>query len=73
MIHPDEARDGYDLLKSLIAGLAEDGVDLAASRAPDDPDGRIAHMKALGALGADIAALATAAAVLIARGAESTG
>lgn len=71
MIHPDEARQGYDLLKSLIAGLAEDAVDLAASRAPDDAVGRIAHMNALGALGADMAALAAAAAVLIARGAET--
>jgi hypothetical protein len=71
MIHPDEANQGYDLLKSLIAGLAEDAVDMAASRAPDDGDGRIAHMTALGALGADMAALASAAAVLIARGAET--
>lgn len=71
MIHPDEARDGYNLLKSLIAGLAEDAVDLAASRAPDDGDGRIAHMNALGALGADIATLSAAAAVLITRGAET--
>lgn len=71
MIHPDEARQGYDLLKSLIAGLAEDAVDLAAARAPDDPDGRITHMNALGALGADMATLASAAAVLTARGAET--
>ncbi|MBI5942287.1 MAG: hypothetical protein HY859_17905 [Caulobacterales bacterium] len=71
MIHPDEARQGYDLLKSLIAGLAEDAVDLAASRAPDDCDGRFAHMTALGALGADIATLSAAATVLIARGAET--
>lgn len=71
MIHPDEARNGYDLLKSLIAGLAEDAVDLAASRAPDDGDGRITHINALGALGADMVTLARAAAVLIARGAET--
>lgn len=71
MIHPDEARDGYNLLKSLIAGLAEDAVDLAASRAPDDGGRRIAHMNALGALGADMATLSAAAAVLIARGAET--
>ncbi len=71
MIHPDEARQGYDLLKSMIAGLAEDAVDLAASRAPDDPDGLIIHMRALGALGADMATLSAAAAVLIARGAET--
>lgn len=71
MIHPDEARQGYDLLKSLIAGLAEDAVDLAASRAPDEGDGRIAHMNALGALGADMATLSAAAAVITARGAET--
>ncbi len=71
MIHPDEARDGYNLLKSLIAGLAEDAVDLAASRAPDDGEERITHMNALSALGADMATLARAAAAIIARGAET--
>ena len=57
-------------LKVLIAGLAEDAVDLAASADGPDIAVRLEKLSALKGLGEDMAALAEAAAILLRRAVE---
>ncbi len=65
MIDGQEAREACDLLKAIIAGLAEEAATLAALAIPAAD--RFAHMSELTALGEDIALLGRAAGVIAAR------
>lgn len=65
MIEEQEARQACDLLKAIIAGLAEEAATLAALAFP--ASGRAESLTQLTALGEDIALLGRAAAVVQAR------
>lgn len=65
MIDEQEAREAGDLLKAIIAGLAEEAATLTALAIP--PADHIVHMNELTALGEDIAKLGRAAGVIAAR------
>lgn len=58
---------GLEALEGLIGLVLEEALDQAVSRPPDSLDGRLQWLAGLGQAGADVAALAEAAAAVLRR------
>ena len=67
MVDDESAEAAYDALKMVIAGLAEQALEMAAASSPPMAEGRIAEMVALAQIGRDLAMAAETAAMALAR------
>ena len=67
MVDDESAEAAYDAIKMVIAGLAEQALELAAASSPATAQGRIAEMRRLTGIGQDLALAGGAAAMALAR------
>ena len=67
MVDDESAEGAYAALKMVIAGLAEDVLELAAARPPTTARERIAEMSQMAQAGRDLALAANAAGMALAR------
>jgi hypothetical protein len=67
MVDDESAEAAYDALKMVIAGLAEQALELAAASSPATAQGRVAEMRRLTGIGEDLSLAAGAAAMALGR------
>lgn len=67
MVDDENAEAAYNALKMVIAGLAEQVLELAAANSPATAQGRISEMNSQAQAGRDLALAAHAAAMALAR------
>ena len=67
MVDDENAEAAYNALKMVIAGLAEQVLELAAANSPATAQGRISEMSSQAQAGRDLTLAADAAAMALAR------